>query len=343
MKFILLPLACAALGYVIGLPLGAVSRGFEVPAKREAAVAEKQVEVPDAVLPVKKEAAEAQLRAFLSIPAQDRPKGKLKDLMRDWAKEDFRGALAFAKTLPLPERDEILSEFAVVLAMVDKAAAAPLADSIQDRKLQAKAWSRILETWMSVDADEAFRVFESLPLEQMDPEVFKFGSNILDDVEPEMLGRLAVRLEGAQRDAFLNQVFGYLMIVASSDRVHRLLAAIEPTTDDGGRWIGTLMFRLKTEDPAQAGKWVMELPEGRMRDDALKAWSEMMMEQDGPQAMATLALIKNEESRQTAMGERIKSWLRRDRAAAVAWLKRGASAWMPKPELERWLRFSGAK
>lgn len=338
MKPLLLSLALGVLGYVIGLPMGAVSRGFdEMPRPARA----KSAEPKEAMMP--KEPPERQLRALLSIPVLDRPKGKLMDLMREWAKTDFRGALAFAKALPLPERDEVLADFVEVLALLDKPAAGLLADSIQDRKLKARAWAGILQMWMSVDADEGFRVFESLPLEQMDPEVFRFGNNIMDEVEPELLGRVAVRLEGAQRDAFLNQVFGYMMVVASSDRVHRLLAAMEPTIDDGGRWVDTLVFRLKTEDPAKAGKWVMELPEGRMRDDALKAWSEVIMERDAAQAMAALALVKDEETRQTAMGERLKHWLRKDRAAAVAWLKRGASAWMPKPELERWLKLSGAK
>jgi hypothetical protein len=345
-KLFLLAFAFAALGYLLGLPLGAVIAGGE---RSPSEVPQPASEPSFQKVTVKKKKPvdvrhlESQLKALVAMPAESRPKGKLEEYIREWVKIDFHGALAFVKSLPPKERDEHLQAFCILLCWVDKAAAFELVKLFQDEEKKASTTALMIRDGFQFDVDEAFRVYESLPLETMDPSIFDMGSNLLNYAEPEMLGRIAARLDAGRRKVLFNQFFNYMFTGLSTDHVQRTLQAIQPTAADGGEWTELIMERLLRDNPEQATIWFSENNAGPMQDHALKGWSAEMRRSDPAYAMSIVSKIQDAELKRATITSNLYDWLRKDRIAAVEWLTKEAPAWLEPGERERWLRIAGAK
>ena len=132
---------------------------------------------------------ESLVRRLAAMPESERPKDLLKKAIQSWAGHHLRPALEFVKSLPQADREHALGDFCAVLAYIDADEAQRLAGSIQDPKLFAEAWKRIIEAYDQVNPDLAATVMESLPLEQMDPKFFERRSN--RTIPDEIAGRIA--------------------------------------------------------------------------------------------------------------------------------------------------------
>lgn len=283
--------------------------------------------------------AESLARRLLEMPESDRPKGLLKEVMQSWASRHLRGALDFAEAMPAKEREAILPEFCEALAWFDHDEATRIARSIQDPARSAEAWSGVLRAFGEIAPELAGPMMESLPLEEMDAKLFERleASQLPLDV----IGRIASRLTGDSRDEFLSRVFLNASLFSSSQLQARL-DAIELQPEDGA-WVEHVMGRMMEISPDAAINWLQGLPESRLRDYALAGAREDLMDRRPAEAMRLAASIQGGEKRLKEMRIGLDQWLRRDRAAAIGWLRSSGGNVLPAAERDRWLSLSGAK
>ena len=256
---------------------------------------------------------------------------------------DQDASLAFIRSLPRAERDEALSKRCQILTMVDRDEAIRLAATIEDPKHLAKAWTVIIPDWAMMDPDAAMSALESLPLETMDEAIFDFPNSFIQDMPGDQVGRIAARLAGRSRDAFLEAVFKFSSALPSHSRLTETLAAIAPTVDDGGRWVDSVMLALLRVSPENATSWAESLPPGRMRDHALAGIDPHFMDEDSATSLLRAASIGDDKVRHRAFTERVEYWLARDRGTTIEWLKGNTGQNLPPEEAEHWLSITGVK
>lgn len=283
--------------------------------------------------------AEPLARRLLEMPESDRPKGLLKEVMQSWASRHLRAALDFAEAMPAKERKEILPEFCEGLIWFDQDTAIRIANSIQDPARSAEAWSGILRAFGEITPESAALMMESLPLEQMDTDLFSVQNS--SRLPPDVVGRIASRLTGESRDEFLASAFGNAFVLNLSQLQARL-GALELQPGDGP-WVEHVMERMMQISPDAAIAWLQGLPESRLRDHALAGAREDLMDRRPAEAMRLAASIQDDEKRLNEMRGGLDQWLRRDRAAAIGWLRSSGGSMLPAAERDRWLSLSGAK
>lgn len=282
---------------------------------------------------------ETLARQLSAMQEDDRPKGLFDKVILSWASHHLRPAVEFVKSLPQTDRERVLGEFCGVLAYIDGEEARRLAATIQDPKLSAEAWKNIVACYDEVDPDLAASVMESLPLEQMDPRFFDRRSN--HSLSPEVVGRIASRLTGKSREAFLHQTFEHAFMVNGRE-LQAQLDAIELWPEDGKALSG-LVRRMMRFSPGGALAWAQSLPESPLRDHVLADVSDSLGERDRLRAVELAAGVQDEALRTRTMRSQIESWLQNDRAAALAWLRSADENLLPAEERTRWLRLSGAR
>ena len=278
-------------------------------------------------------------RRLLAIPERERPKGLLKEVMESWAQRHLAAALEFAKAMPQEEREETLAELCQGVAFFDRDEAIRIAGTIRDPRRSAETWRGILSSLGEAHPGEAASLLESLPLEQMDPEVFKCVRHL--HLPPEAMGRIAARLTGENRDEFLSNVFDK-SFQFSSQQLQARLDAIELQPEDGP-WVERVVQRMTDLSPDATLAWAGGLPESRMRDFAFAGAKEDLIEHKPAEAMRLAAGIQDENKRLREMRSGLDQWLRHDRVAAIGWLRGAGAQILPAAERERWLGLSGAK
>lgn len=281
----------------------------------------------------------ALTRRLIAMPQSERPKGLLEKTVLSWATQHLRPALDFVKSLPPSEREALLPDFCMVLALVDDEEAKRLAASIQDPKRSAEAWKRIVESYDELNPELSTALMETLPLEEMDAEFFDRRSNF--SFPAEAAGRIAARLTGKSRENFLRETFANSFLVPAR-QLQAQLDAIELQPEDG-RAIEPVVQRMMRFTPDSALAWADKLPESLLRDHVMAEASDAIGEHNRQRALQMAATVHDDKLRVKTMRSQMESWLQSNRTAAIAWLKSAEGNLMPAEERARWLRLSGVK
>ncbi len=186
----------------------------------------------------------------------------------------------------------------------------------------------ILQSWASVDPENAARYFGENPREfaQMGgfggrgPGGGESGVSVIAaewaKLDPEAALAWANGLEGRDKGGALNSVISEM---ASKDPVKAAQVAATLTGDDQARAYGEIAGKWASTDFAAAEAWIQGLP-AESRDRAMSEAIESMAATDPQGAAAKVASIPVGRDRDRAIEDVAESWARKDPAGAAAWV-----------------------
>lgn len=236
-----------------------------------------------------------------------------------WARQDAAGAQAWVRTLPEGLGSEAWSAVAAVLASSDPAAAAAFAMEMPAGASRAHGAARVAEIWARAAPSEALTWASSLEKTE------KFTA------VPAALTALAESDPAAAA--------GWLVRQPPGDHLPQNTAALmgtwarsEPAA--AARWVAGLpagpvqtesmqhlLYAWTASAPEQASEWLHHQPESPGRDEAAAMLSLQVSATD-PEAAALWASFITDPARRAAELHRsLSAWLRRDHAAASAWMQ----------------------
>lgn len=135
------------------------------------------------------------------------------------------------------------------------------------------------------------------------------------------------------KDFAINQLVPNL---ASQDPVHAMAWAVS-IADEGQRAnaIGNAMKSWAKQDPAGASQFLNKMEDGKSRDIAICGFAGQLVSSDPATAMEWAEAVSDMGACQTTMVTVADTWLRKDRDAAMAWIKKGI---LPKTIEDRLLQ-----
>lgn len=226
-------------------------------------------------------------RSTGSLAAED----ERQRLIEQWAEADPRGALEFARTRLKGDR---------------RAQAISAALAIWGKNDPAAAWS-----WVATENPKATHLFDTL--------LEVYGKN-----STELAGHYAAEYAAAHPEAALEVNLAALLGVTYRGDFAGALAyldrnaAADPALRTNlNNFIAGQWARFA---PAEAKAWVMSLPEGEQRRQALIGLGESWAELDPAGAAAFAAELPEGESRALAMRQAVTRWVQNDPDAARAWV-----------------------
>lgn len=225
--------------------------------------------------------------------------------LRSLAQEDpATAARLLASHEGLPERADLSQHAAQRWAMKDPAAAFGWASALPS-DLAAPALRGVLAQWMAADFPTAARHAEGL-----DPELHRAALPALADKAPDdMLPTLARQL------------------------------AEEPGDEHLAAAAARLSHRWAESDPAAASQWLVDQPDGPVRDAAIRGFTERLVEEDPDSAFEWTAAISDQETRFAELRRGIDWWIDKDPEAARQWVQ--SSGTLSSTDRERLLRRTG--
>jgi hypothetical protein len=271
------------------------------------------------------------------------------------ARSDVEAALKKALALPYGvDRNVSLEEIAKTIAAANPARALQIANELPEGDARTEAIGQICEQWSQYDPKAAVQwAFDHFPSEAAD---------VLNDI---MLGwggadaSGALRWldslpAGARRDVLIGQTLRNLM---DADRKAALteFAKLQPDSQRAGAEWFTARWALSDPDAAvkwttiltddgvranaikgvisswgswhteDAAKWVNELPAGPDRDIAAQSFAITVVGKDPHGAIEWASSIADELRRETALRQVVRSWIERDKVAAIDWLTNDSS------------------
>jgi hypothetical protein len=187
----------------------------------------------------------------------------------------------------------------------------------------------ILQSWASVDPENAARYFSENPREfaQMGgfgggrgPGGGESGASVIAaewaKLDPDAALAWANGLEGRDKGGALNAVISE---IASKDPSKAAQIASTMTGDDQTRAYGEIASKWAGTDFAAAEAWIQGLP-AESRDRAMSEAIESLAATDPQGAAAKVASIPVGRDRDRAIEDVAESWARKDPAGAAAWV-----------------------
>ena len=234
----------------------------------------------------------AQIQAVLALPVTNLAgEDERQRLIEDWAATEPRAALEFIRTKLQGDRQA--QAFAAVLA-------------IWGKNDPAAAWA-----WLSATMPEATHHFDTLL------EVFGRESTAT-------AARYAAEFSKARPDAAVEVHMAALLGITHRGDFEGARSMVEnnPALDAETR--ATLNNFIAGQwgryAPEAAVKWVMTLPEGPSREQALIGLGESWSERDPAGATAFAVTLPGGPTRALALRQSVAKWVMTDAAAARAWV-----------------------
>jgi hypothetical protein len=212
-------------------------------------------------------------------------------LIERWAERDPRAAVAFARTQLKGDR---------------QAQAMSAIISIWGKNDPAAAWA-----WVKAEMPSATYHFDNL--------LEVFGHN-----SPELAGRYAAAFAAEHPEATLEVHLAALLGVtfqgdfAAARAIVDGNASLDPTVR--GNLDNFIAGQWARYAPNDAAKWVLSLPAGPQRDQALIGLGESWSEVDPARATEFAAAWPEGETRSVALRQGIAKWVEADPAAAREWV-----------------------
>ena len=227
------------------------------------------------------------VRAVGSLAAED----ERQHLIDQWAAADPRAALDFARTQLKGDR-----QAQAISAII----------SIWGKNDPAAAWK-----WVSTEMPTASHLFDAL--------LEVFGRN-----SPELAAQYATTQALAHPEAALEVNLAALLGVTYTGNFAAARAIIDRNASSDPELRKTLSNFVAGQwarfAPVEAKAWVMSLPEGEQRNQALIGLGESWSEADPAGAAAFAAELPEGEPRSLAMRQSISKWVQSDPDAARAWV-----------------------
>jgi len=222
-----------------------------------------------------------------SLAAED----ERQHVLDQWAATDPRAALDFARTQLKGDRQaQAISSIITIWGKNDPAA----------------AWK-----WVGTEMPNAAHLYDAL--------LEVFGRN-----SPELAAQYAATQTLAHPEAALEVNLAALLGVTYNGNFSAALALIDRNAASDPELLKTLSNFVAGQwarfAPQEAKTWVMGLPEGEQRTQALIGLGESWSEADPAGAASFAAELPEGESRSLAMRQAISKWVQNDPAAARAWV-----------------------
>ncbi len=235
----------------------------------------------------------------------------------EWAKQNPKAALAWARTLDERERDNAIAGVFNELAQRDpKEALSMTADLSAEERLDA--YRSIAESWAISDYAAADRWISSLSGdEQASARVEAVGA--LANIDPKKAAGEALKMpDGEQRDDLVADVSRqWARQDPSSALAWLTTSGGEGAVEEG---IGRVIGSLAREDSAKALEWIGDQPEGQVRDSAVQGYIFGNREAQASQTIGLAETISNEEQRTRAVQRVAYQWIRQDSDAAMSYV-----------------------
>ena len=226
-------------------------------------------------------------RAVGSLAAED----ERQHLLEQWAASDPKAALNFARSQLKGDR-----QAQAISAII----------SIWGKDDPAAAWK-----WVGTEMPTATHLYDAL--------LEVFGRNA-----PELAAQYAATQTLAHPEAALEVNLAALLGVTYNGNFSAALALIDRNAASDPELRKTLSNFVAGQwarfAPQEAKTWVMGLPEGEQRTQALIGLGESWSEADPAGAASFAAELPEGESRSLAMRQAISKWVQNDPAAARAWV-----------------------
>lgn len=243
-------------------------------------------------------------------------------LANSWADSDPEAALEWLDALGDESmrriiRPNVLSR----MALQNPEAALVSALREGDARARGEGVSEVLSQWARQDPDAALAALDQLPGDMRLEDVSLMLGYALSGADPAQVSAYADRLpEGDARVTFLRSIIRGKASAGASEEAIAYLDTVAPGPGRNelyqtfaGAWART--------DPFEASAWLDRLPGGAERDRAVLGFSYLVVDSDPDGALLWASSIEQPELRENQIRQLTRGWMRRDPAAAAAWIE----------------------
>jgi len=245
------------------------------------------------------------------------PQGGSVIIASEWAKQDPKAALAWAKGLE-SGKDEALSAVIGEVARKDPAQAASMLQGM-DPESAASSYRAIAESYGAKDFAAAQAWIQSLPADQQASAMAAAISGLARTDPNAAAAQVASMESGGSKDRAVRDVVG-AMAMDDPQAAAQFLTQ-NGSADAQEESMRELIPAWTSKDPAAALNYTMALPEGDVRDRAIRSyvWSN---NQAAPGELIQVAeSISNADDRSRTIGWMASRWMREDEPAAKAYVE----------------------
>jgi hypothetical protein len=235
---------------------------------------------------------EAAGKYFLALPEAQRSTASLGNMMQQYASSDPKGAFEFAIALTNPQE-------------------------------QTQAVNGVFSNWSQQDPEAAAEGWKRLPagqsrLEALDGLAVSWAAS-----DPEAAKQWADGLDGDERARALAAVLPAMAQDNPSAAASQLTALISSPADGMEKNLsasaGKLAGQWANDDPASAANWASALPEGKSRDEGLKAVSSSWSQYDAIATAQWLGTLERGSARDAAIQPLVNQVRSTDPGTAFSW------------------------
>lgn len=246
--------------------------------------------------------------------------------IKDWIRKryvDGQPELALAAFLKIPSlkiRQGLALAFATDSKNMDPHFVGRLILSLPAGGASDKAFARLINDWTNIDADEALRFMEKVPVERFNDVVLDYTVFGLCQLPAERVAAFVNKLGGKERAWFLETAMITRDQTGSSRNVQRIkeLVSATPAKEEVSRFL--VDPEVAAAEPRQLEQWIAEEIDPVRRDRLISGYARSKLTQ--PEAsLRWAAQIRDTEKKRSEQGWHLREWLESDRAAALAWLQ----------------------
>lgn len=237
----------------------------------------------------------------------------------EWARQDTKGAMAWALSLEGRDQAEAIRGVFSEAAKEDPAAAAAMLASVTNPEAKLDAQGSIAREWGAKDWNAAQSWISSLPADQQGDAMARAIRGLADQDPKLAATKIGAIPEGDDRNDAIESIarrWGQEDPAAAADWV--MNSGSEEAKEDS---IGRVVSSWVGKDAEAALAFVEQQPEGPVRDRAASSYVMSNQGGDIQQNLKLAETIGDERSRSRAIGMTAASWARKDKDAAIQYVE----------------------
>ena len=250
---------------------------------------------------------------------------------QEWVRERLEAGqtevahAAFLKIESLEVRQGIAAAFAADSQYLDPGFVTRMVMSLPPGPAADKALGRLLSEWSSLDADEALRFMETLPVERFNDLSLGSCAFGLGQLPAERVAAFVGKLDPKARGWFMEVLLGTLDQTGSWTNLQRIMDLVSFTSSKDSIPDFFLGMRIAEAAPLRVEAWIREETNPIRRDQLISGYTRSRENGEPAAAVRWDVQIQDADTRREEVRRHLHRWLETDRAAALAWL-RGSEA-----------------
>ena len=269
---------------------------------------------------VKLNAADA-LRAAWSVDSTTGGLNLSLDVLKFCASDNPAQALAWVEaSLPKAHRRAALQVILPALAKTDPALAMATLNELPPGLVYRQVLQQVVGQWTSRDPSSAGAYVAALPASIERSQSIEEVAKTWALRDPEAVKKWAATLSNDQeRSAAMKVLLASLENREPARAAALLLEFTGTNLADGIPYISTIMANWAKSDLASAASWVNALPQGQLRDTAVRSFVAQWEKQDPVAAINFAAKLPENSAQQELVQTLAASWSLRQSQAAINW------------------------